>query len=824
MPEDLVAQVEPIKEYCRLAGIACFEKAGFEADDLIGTLAKRGKEDGLNVVVASSDKDLLQLVEPGVRVLNFHKDQKFYDEAAVRERFEGLGPEQIVDLMALMGDGSDNIPGVQGIGEKTALKLMKQFHSVDKLRKNLDQVASKSQREKLATHDKDMLLSRELATIDCAVDIEVDWETIRWTPAPSEDLLAFYKRYEFYSLIRSLEAKAGTSAAGHASAALTAQTANRKYQTIESLSDLDDFVATLKHVKAFSFDTETTSADPMKAVLVGLSASCEKDSAWYVPVSDAAHAGPGLPANVVLEAMRPVLESEKILKYGQNIKYDAIVMKRAGIELRGIAFDTMIASYLIQPIKRNHNLDDLAMEYLSMKKTPTEALLGTGKNQITMDLVPLEQIKNYACEDADAVWQLVPVLQEKLRANDLEKLYNEVELPLAEVLMHCEMNGVKINAPFLHELSIRASREIEILEKNIYAAAGGEFNLDSPKQLAEVLFEKLKLPTVRKTKTGFSTDAAVLEKLAVINPVANDVLEYREKAKLQSTYLDALPEIVNPETGFVHTSYHQTTTDTGRLSSTEPNLQNIPIKTETGRLVRKAFVSRFPKGQIVAADYSQIELRILAHYSDDPNLKKAFEEDRDIHAFTATVLYGVKEKDVTREMRNAAKTINFSVIYGKTSYGLSGDLGISIPEAELFIKNYFERYPRVHDFLEGQKELARKQGWLTTILGRRSYFPQIHAKNVQLRNYAERAAINAPLQGSAADLIKIAMIRIDKVLKDEKFESLMTMQVHDELVFDAPADEAEKLGKRIKKEMENAYTLKVPLKADLTIGDSWYKQ
>lgn len=841
MPEDLVSQVEPIKEYCRLAGIACFEKAGFEADDLIGTLAMRGKEDGLNVVVVSSDKDLLQLVEPGIRVLNFHKDQKFYDEAAVRERFEGLGPEQIVDLMALMGDGSDNIPGVQGIGEKTALKLMKEFHSVDSLRKNVDKVASKAQREKLITHDKDMLISRELATIDRAVEIEVDWDAVRWSPATAEKLLPFYKHYEFYSLIRSLEAKSPVVAA--------APSTNRKYQSVDSLSALDDFVAELKKQKAFSFDTETTSVDPIKAVLVGLSFCWEKETAWYLPVSDAAHAGPGLPMNLVMDAVRPILESDKILKYGQNIKYDSIVVRRAGVELRGIGFDTMIASYLIQPIKRNHNLDDLAMEYLNLKKIPTSALLGEGKSQITMDLVPLAQIRDYACEDADAVWQLVPVLLEKLREKDLEKLYQEVEMPLADVLAQCEMNGVKLDVRFLHELSIRASREIEALEKNIYAAAGGEFNLDSPKQLAEVLFEKLKLPTIRKTKTGFSTDAAVLEKLAVINPVANDVLEYREKAKLQSTYLDALPEIVNPETGFVHTSYNQTTTDTGRLSSTEPNLQNIPIKTETGRLVRKAFISRFgselrstaeaksakntpvarsaeakESGKIVSADYSQIELRILAHYSDDPHLKQAFEEDRDIHTFTATLLYDVKEKDVTREMRNAAKTINFSVIYGKTSFGLSGDLGISISEADLFIKNYFNRYPRVHEFLESQKELARKQGWLTTILGRRSYFPQIHAKNMQLRNYAERAAINAPIQGSAADLVKIAMIRIAKVLKDEKWESLMIMQVHDELVFDATANEAQKLGKMVKKEMDQAYQLKVPLKTDVTIGDTWYKE
>jgi len=821
MPEDLVSQVEPIKEYCKLAGIPCFEKAGFEADDLIGTLSVCAKKEGLKVVVASSDKDMLQLVQPGIQVLNFHKDQKFYDEAAVRERFEGLGPEQIVDLMALMGDGSDNIPGVPGIGEKTALKLMKEFQSVDNLRKNLDKVASKSQREKLAAHDKDLLMSRELAAIHIEVDCDKDWEAMRRSPADTEKLLPFLKRYEFYSLIRSLEAKAPESVTAPL---LAARNANRNYRAAESISDFDELIKELSKTKFFSFDTETTSADPMKAALVGLSFCWKENEAWYVPVSDAAHAGPGLPASIVLEALRDILESDKIEKCGQNIKYDSIVMKRAGVEMKGITFDTMIASYLIQPIKRNHNLDDLAMEYLSMRKIPTTALLGEGKKQITMDLVPLAQIKEYACEDADAVWQLVPILKKKLSENDLEKLYAEVEMPLAQVLMRCEMNGVKIDPQFLRELSIRASREIEALEKKIHSAAGMEFNLASPKQLAEVLFEKLKMPTVRKTKTGFSTDAGVLEELAPRYPIANDILEYREKTKLQSTYLDALPEMINPETGLIHTSYNQTTTDTGRLSSTEPNLQNIPIKTETGRLVRKAFISRFPDGKIVSADYSQIELRILAHYSDDPNLKKAFEDDRDIHAFTATILYNVKEKDVTREMRYAAKTINFSVIYGKTSYGLSGDLGISFHEAEAFINNYFDRYPRVRDFIESQKELARKQGWLTTILGRRSYFPQINASNAQLRNYAERAAINAPLQGSAADLVKIAMISIDRILKNEKWKSLMTMQVHDELVFDAPQDEVKKLEAMVRKEMEGAYKLKVPLKADSNIGDSWYKE
>lgn len=814
MPEDLVAQIEPIKEFCRISRVPLYEKQGFEADDVIGTMAIRAEKEGMRVFIVTGDKDAFQLVDEKIMILQPHKDNLIYDRESVKKRFDGLGPEKVVEILALMGDASDNIPGVPGVGEKTAIRLLQQFDSVDNILKNREKVASEKIRSSLKENEGDLRLSLSLATIDTNVPIEIDWKGLKATEPDEAALMEFFKKYEFRGMIKNL-APQGEEDKG-----------KRDYQTIQNEKDLKTLIEKLKKTKAFSFDTETTSSDPMRATLVGMSFSWEPFVAYYIPVSCKEHSGPGLPLGDVLTALKDVLESEKPVKYGQNIKYDQIVLARNGIQLGGVIFDTMIASYLINPVKRNHNLDDISLEYLSVKKIPTAALIGEGKKQISMAEVPLEKISEYACEDADCVLRLVSILGKKLEELGLKELYEKVEMPLSEVLGKVEMNGVALDLDFLKQLSDQTGNEIEKLVKDIHEEAGTEFNLDSPKQLADVLFVQKKFPTIKKTKTGFSTDASVLEKLAMTYELPKMVLEYRERAKLKSTYLDALPEMVNPETHFIHTSYHQTTTDTGRLSSSDPNLQNIPIKTEAGRLIRKAFVPRERKtgrGKILSADYSQIELRILAHFSKDPHLVKAFEDDRDIHTFTATLLYGVKEKDVTREMRNAAKTINFSIIYGKTSYGLSQDLNISIREADEFIKNYFDRYDKIKDFLEAQKEKAKKEGHLTTLLGRRSYFPNIHASNIQLRNYAERAAINAPLQGSAADLIKLAMIAIQKRLGEENNGTFMIMQVHDELVFDVLTEEAKRVGEMVKKEMEGACKLNVPLKVDVVTGDSWYK-
>lgn len=813
MPDDLIEQIPAIKEFIQIYGIQLFEMPGYEADDLIGTLARRGEREGFEIFIVTGDKDAMQLVDERIRILNTHKEGLIYDPEKVRERFEGLGPEKVVDVMALMGDASDNIPGVPGIGEKTAIRLIQEFGSVERLYRNIQSVKSKSLAESLRENEQIARLSKDLAEIDVQVPLEIDWEALRLHPPDEARLAEFFRHYEFRSLLKELTPTG--EAGGEA----------RQYRLIGTEKDLISFAKQLENANCFSFDTETTAADPMRAHLVGMSFSWEPFRAFYVPVSSEHHQGKGIPAQKALAVLRPFLEDPKRGKVGQNIKYDQVVMKRHGVTIRGVRFDTMIASYLANPLKLNHNLDDISFECLGVKKITIKSLLERdGHPHLTsMDEVPLEKIAEYACEDADCVFRLAPILRDKLEGNGLLELLETVELPLSEVLGEMEMSGVKIDLKFLAGLSEKLSGDLERLTREIYREAGEEFNINSTKQLAEIFFVKMKFPVIKRTKTGCSTDVGVLEKLAENYKLPRLLLEYREKSKLKSTYFDALPGMVNPETGFVHTSFHQTTTATGRLSSSEPNLQNIPIKTETGREIRKAFVPRAEGRKILSADYSQIELRILAHLSEDENLTQAFLEDRDIHAFTATLLYGAKEADVTWEMRNVAKTINFSILYGKTAFGLSQDLGVPVSEADDFIHAYFSRYPRVHDYLESQKELARKQGYLTTLLGRRSYFPEIQSKNVQLRNMAERAAINAPIQGSAADLIKLAMIAIQGGLTQRSLKSVMVIQVHDELVFDIVDGEKKEVSDLVRKEMEGAWKLKVPLKVKLSVGESWYR-
>lgn len=814
MPDDLVEQLEPIKDFCRAYRYAMFEQAGYEADDLIGTLACKGEKEGLNVFIVTGDKDAMQLVNEHIKIINPHKENAIFDAQAVRKRFSGLGPESMVDLMGLMGDSSDNIPGVSGVGEKTAIKLIQEFGSVENLLAHVSEIRSKSQQALLKDHKDEAKLSKELAQIDTEVPMNFDWDEMKFDSPDNNRLIELFKHYEFKTLLKE-SLPTGES-----------KQTDRRYEIVQTKSDLGELLAQLKKAGNFSFDTETTSTDPMRAHLVGLSFSWEPLHAAYVPVVSKHHQAEGLPLEEVFRGLKPLLEDSAIKKYGQNVKYDWIVMKRYGVTIGGIVFDTMIASYLINPLKRNHNLDDLSLEYLSVKKITTDSLIGKGKAQKSMAEVPLIEISQYAAEDADCVFRLVPILQKKLEETGLTKLFLEVEMPLSRVLAKMEMNGVNLDVNYLEELSGVTGGELEKLTQDIYQEAGEEFNINSTKQLAGILFTKMKLPVIKRTKTGYSTDESVLEKLSMTYELPKKILEYREKSKLRSTYLDALPELVNKETGRIHTSYNQVVTATGRLSSSEPNLQNIPVRTEVGRKIRKAFIPRRDQascGKIIAADYSQIELRILAHLSGDGNLIEAFQQDRDIHRFTATLLYGVQEEDVTREMRDVAKTINFSIIYGKTSYGLSQDLGISVSEADGFINQYFDRYPTIKDYLESQKEKARKDGYLTTLLGRRSFFPDINSRNMQIRQFSERAAINAPIQGSAADLIKLAMIAIQKQLDTEYAECFMIMQVHDELVFDAPQGEAERLASFVRKEMEKIYPLQVPLKADIFLGDSWYK-
>jgi len=813
MPDDLVAQLPGIKDYIRLSNYCLFEMPGYEADDLIGTLARKAEARGYQVFIVTGDKDALQLVDNQIRIYNTHKEGLIYDTQKVEERFDGLGPDKVVEVMALMGDASDNIPGVPGVGEKTAIRLIQEFGSIKKIYQDVDRVKPKSLAESLRENQTLAQLSHDLATIDVEVPIAIDWEALKLRPQEDEKLSEFYKRYEFRTLLKALT-PTGEAASGQ-----------RRYRTISDEKTFGEFVKELKAVDFFSFDTETTSADPVRAELVGMSFSWKPFEAYYIPVAAPSGGLQGLPVQRVLAELKPILENPEQKKAGQNIKYDWIVMKRAGVNLCGVAFDTMIASYLVNPLKHNHNLDDIAFEYLGVKKITTASVLQKEEKEkyASMAEVPLEKISEYACEDADCVFRLIPTLTEKLKEHDLLSLFETMETPLSGVLARMEMAGVKLDLKFLAKLSEKLGKDLDRLTRDIHQEAGEEFNINSTKQLGEILFSKMKLPIVRRTKTGYSTDVNVLEKLAQDHKVPQLLLEFREKSKLKSTYFDALPEMVNPHTGLVHTSYHQTVTATGRLSSSEPNLQNIPIKTETGREIRKGFIPRAPGRKILSADYSQIELRILAHLAEDENLIQAFLEDRDVHTLTATILYGVKDAEVTWEMRNTAKTINFSILYGKTAFGLSQDLHVSISEADDFIEAYFNRYPRVRDYLETQKEKARTQGYLTTIVGRRSYFPEIQSRNIQLRNFAERAAINAPIQGSAADLIKLAMIVIDRELTEGSFETVMTMQVHDELVFDLLVREEKKVLEIVQRGMEGVWHLKVPLKVKLHVQDSWYK-
>jgi len=811
MPDDLIDQMEHIKDLIKAYRIPIFEKAGFEADDLLGTLANKAAKEKFEVFILTGDKDALQLVTPSIKIYNPYKNGLVYDAEKVEERYQGLSPEQVTNLMGLMGDASDNIPGVPKVGEKTAINLMKNFGSIEGVYENIDQVKGEAVKKSLKENKELALMSRELATIDCDVSIKVNFEDLKMEGPDDKKLIAFFKRFEFSTLLNTITPTAET------------EKEKRNYHLVDTEEKLKKLVAQLEKVKKLSVDTETTSSDPLIASLVGVSLSFKGKEAYYIPCAHKEHNGKGIARNKVLESLRPTLEGEKVKKMGQNIKYDWMVFKKHGIQLNGVVFDTMLASYLINPAKPNHNLDDISLQYLNVRKIATKDVIGTGKKAITMDNVPLEQISEYACEDADCVYRLEKKLAPLIEEHKAVELFNDVEMPLVNVLARVEENGVKLDIEFLKKLSKKLDKELDQLTKEIHELAGEEFNIKSTKQLAEILFTKLELPVIKKTKTGFSTDVSVLEKLAEEHEVPRKVLDYRERAKLNSTYVLALPELVDKDE-LIHTSFNQTITATGRLSSSNPNLQNIPIKSDLGRQIRRAFIPRSKKHKLISADYSQVELRLLAHFSKDPNLCKAFKNGVDVHKFTASLLYDVKEKDVTKEMRYLAKTINFSIIYGKTPFGLSKDLGISIPEASDFIKSYFKRYDHVKDYLESQKEMAKKKGYVTTVLGRRAYFPDINSSNGMMRQFAERAAINAPLQGSAADLIKLAMLRIDEKLTEKKLKTLMILQVHDELVFDTPDDEIEEVSALIKEEMEKALKLKVPLEVDISIGNSWYEE
>jgi len=805
MPEDLRPQIPLIKEVVRAFNMPALELAGYEADDIIATLARRFAERGMAVTVVTGDKDLMQIVGEQVRLLDTMKD-RVTGLSEVAARFGGT-PDKVVEVQALAGDSSDNVPGVPGIGEKTARELITKFGTLENLLDNIDQVSGKKRQENLRQYGEQARLSKQLVCLVDDLPLEVDYDNFAISEPNREVLTDLFKELEFHKLLQEFSSDERAD--------------GQNYRAVLTEAQLDELVEALKKAGRFAFDTETTSLEAVRADLVGISFATQPRDGWYIPLGHRYLGAPDqLDRSLVLEKLRPLLADPQLAKIAQNAKYDMLVLRRAGVEVAGLGCDTMLASYLANPGAKSHGLDSLASELLGYRTISYAEMTGRGKNRIGFEEVAVEKAVVYATEDADFTLRLADKLEPLLVEKDQEHLFREVELPLVTVLTDMEWHGVRIDANFLRDLSADMKTRLAALEEEIHDLAGRSFNVASPKQLGEVLFEHLKLPRGKKTKTGWSTDVEVLTSLAEEHDIAARVLDFRSLSKLKSTYCDALPKLIHPDTERIHTSFNQAVTATGRLSSSDPNLQNIPIRTEEGRRIREAFVPA--EGNVLlAADYSQVELRILAHMADEPALKESFARGEDIHARTASEIFGVFLDMVTPEMRRQAKTINFGVLYGMSAFGLAKSLGIGRKEAQTYIDNYFARYPKVLEFMEAKKAEARDNLYVTTLMGRRCAVPEIVSKNKAVRGYAERNAINYPIQGSAADIIKLAMVRIHEQLKAQKLSTRMVLQVHDELVFDVPITEKEKVEELVRREMEQAFILDVPLLVDMGVGANW---
>lgn len=819
MPDDLREQIAPIHEIVTAMGLPLLVIDDVEADDVIGTLARQATERGIETVISTGDKDMAQLVSEHVTLVNTMNNSKS-DIVAVHEKF-GLKPHQIIDYLALMGDKVDNIPGVESVGPKTATKLLQEYGSLKGVMENADKVKGKLG-EKLRAALDDLPLSYELATIKLDVKLDFTPETLNIHKPDTQKLSELFKRYGFRSWLQEVEVTGDVADAPETGSAV--KNSETDYQTITTEQQLNDWIARLKKAELFAFDTETTSLNYLQARIVGMSFAINVGEAAYLPL---AHDYPGAPHQLdfdeTLAKLKPLLEDPKSLKVGQNLKYDRHVLLNHCIDLKGIAHDTMLQSYVLDSTATRHDMDSLAEKYLGKNTIHFEDIAGKGKKQLTFNEIGLDEATPYACEDADITLQLHQQLWPKIQAiPSLETVYRELEIPLLPVLNTLERNGVNIDIFMLQQQSDALAHDIDRLEKEAYEIAGQKFNLGSPKQLQEILYEKQELPILKKTPKGQpSTAENVLQDLADQGyPLPQVIMQYRSLSKLKSTYTDKLPQQVNQQTGRVHTSYHQAVTATGRLSSSDPNLQNIPIRTETGRKIREAFVPE--KGfKLLAADYSQIELRIMAHLSGDASLLKAFAEGEDIHRHTAAEIFGVSAEEVTGDQRRSAKAINFGLIYGMSAHGLSVQLGIERHQAAKYMDTYFERYPGVRDYMNSTREQAKKDGYVETIFGRRLYLPEINSSNGLRRQYAERTAINAPMQGSAADIIKRAMINIHRWLAEADTGISMIMQVHDELVFEVPDDRLDFAKSEIEKFMVEAAELKVPLEVGLGVGNNW---
>ncbi|HCE2162959.1 TPA: DNA polymerase I [Vibrio parahaemolyticus] len=843
MPDDLRCQIEPLHNVIRAMGLPLICVPGVEADDVIGTLAYQASQQGMPVLISTGDKDMAQLVDDNITLINTMTNVVM-DREGVVEKF-GIPPELIIDYLALMGDKVDNIPGVPGVGDKTATALVQGIGGLTKLYENLDDIAalgfrgSKTMAKKLVDNKDNAMLSYELATIKLDVELEETPESLLKAEPNKDELIKLYGQLTFKSWLNELlEGGSGTveavelagsaqasSSSSHAEMETSAVTIDRsQYETILDEASFNAWLEKLKAAELFAFDTETDSLDYMVANLVGLSFAIDEGIAAYVPVAhDYLDAPEQLDRDWVLEQLKPILEDDAQAKVGQNLKYDASVLARYGIEMKGIKYDTMLASYVYNSVGGKHDMDSLALRFLQHSCISFEQIAGKGKNQLTFNQIELEQASPYAAEDADVTLRLHNRLFANIEQDEkLKSVYEEIEMPLVPVLSRIERTGVLIDDMKLSAQSVEIAARLEELEQKAYEIAEQEFNMNSPKQLQAILFEKMGLPVVKKTPSGTpSTNEEVLQELALDYPLPKLILEYRGLAKLKSTYTDKLPKMINPSTGRVHTSYHQAVTATGRLSSTDPNLQNIPIRNEEGRRIRQAFVA--PAGyKILAVDYSQIELRIMAHLSGDQALLDAFRDGKDIHAATAAEIMGVSIDQVSSEQRRRAKAVNFGLIYGMSAFGLAKQLGIPRGEAQAYMDKYFERYPGVMQYMEDTRSAAADKGYVETIFGRRLHLPEIKSRNGMRRKAAERAAINAPMQGTAADIIKKAMLLVDQWIQEEGNGRVkLLMQVHDELVFEVEESSLSEIESKVQKLMESAAELKVPLVADAGHGDNW---
>ena len=810
-PPELIEQMGILDELLELLQVSVIRVPGLEADDLMGAYAARGAEAGYDSWIYTSDKDMMQTVDDHVFIYSPGKggQHDLLDRAGVIDKF-GVPPEHVTDILGLQGDSSDNIPGVPRVGAKTARQLVTDLGSLEAIYEKLDQVQKPSIRKSLEENRELAFFCRQLATLKLDIELPQELEELSLPELKSEGVIAELRRLGFNSLLKYVRPEQVKF--------------EQMYHTVTDATALKMLCEQLTKASEFAFDLETTSINPLQAEIVGFSFAINEGEAWYVPADFGAENGALFSSSElpeILELLKPVLENGDISKIGQNAKYDLHVLRNYDVEVKGVRFDTMIASFLINPSQRQHNLDALSLQYLNYTKVPTSDLIGKGIKQISMREVPLEKIAFYACEDVDMTLRLKSIFSEKLTERDLQELLNDMEIPVLHVLLEMERQGVRVDTDWLRELSRKYELRLQELENEIHSLAGIEFNINSPRQLGEVLFEKLQLPRGKKGKTGYSTDVTVLEKLSHLDPLPKRVLEHRRLSKLQNTYIASYFELENPTTGRIHTSFNQTVAATGRLSSSEPNLQNIPIRTEEGKEIRRAFVSRDENHVLLAADYSQIELRMFAHLSEDEELIQAFLQGVDIHRVTAAAVFESAPEDVSDDQRREAKIINFGVMYGMGSFGLGQELGIPRPEAQRFIDDYFARFPAVKQFVDSTIAVARERGYVETMFKRRRYLPEINSHNHNLRSYAERAAVNSVVQGSAADLIKIAMIRLYKRWQTDTPYLNMALQVHDELLFDVPRDRVKEYTGIIRHEMEDAVELKVPVTVDIGQGDNW---